>query len=67
MLHLVMLYLNTDFRWTRLTFDTTVNIHRSITMPYAYKPYNISYIVMILGILHFMLHGHFNSFHGNRQ
>ena len=24
-------YLNTDFRWTRPTFDTTVNIHRVIS------------------------------------
>ena len=29
-LYVVKLYLNTDFRWTRLTLDTTINIHRNI-------------------------------------
>ena len=29
-LYLVMFYLNTDLSWSRLTFDTTVNIHRTV-------------------------------------
>ena len=35
MLYLVMFYLNMDFRWTRLTFDRTVNIHQSIVFSFT--------------------------------